>query len=192
MDIILELFLVFFKIGLFSFGGGLGMIPLIIDEVTKRNWMSYEGVINFVGIAESTPGPIAVNIATLIGVEQAGILGGAVATLGVVLPSFIIILLIASVLTNLVKNKIFKAVFSGFKPVVVGLIIGMGFILLYNNVLIIDNNDFNSITFEFKSLIISIIIAILYLLYRKIFKKKMSPFILIIASAILGLLIYSF
>lgn len=192
MDIILELFLVFFKIGLFSFGGGLGMIPLIIDEVTKRNWMSYEGVINFVGIAESTPGPIAVNIATLIGVEQAGILGGAVATLGVVLPSFIIILLIASVLTNLVKNKIFKAVFSGFKPVIVGLIIGMGFILLYNNVLIIDNNDFNSITFEFKSLIISIIIAILYLLYSKIFKKKMSPFILIIASAILGLLIYSF
>lgn len=192
MDIILELFLVFFKIGLFSFGGGLGMIPLIIDEVTKRNWMSYEGVINFVGIAESTPGPIAVNIATLIGVEQAGILGGAVATLGVVLPSFIIIILIASVLTNLVKNKIFKAVFSGFKPVVVGLIIGMGFILLYNNVLIIDNNDFNSITFEFKSLIISIIIAVLYLLYRKIFKKKMSPFILIIASAILGLLIYSF
>ena len=112
MNIILELFLVFFKIGLFSFGGGLGMIPLIIDEVTVRNWMTYEGVINFVGIAESTPGPIAVNIATLIGVQQAGIIGGAAATLGVVLPSFIIILLIASVLTNLVKNRIFKAVFS--------------------------------------------------------------------------------
>ena len=104
MHILLELFLVFFKIGLFSFGGGLGMIPLIIDEVTIRNWMAEPEVINFLGIAESTPGPIAVNIATLIGVEQAGILGGAVATLGVVLPSFIIILLIASVLTNLVKN----------------------------------------------------------------------------------------
>lgn len=191
MNIILELFLVFFKIGLFSFGGGLGMIPLIIDEVTVRNWMTYEGVINFVGIAESTPGPIAVNIATLIGVQQAGIIGGAAATLGVVLPSFIIILLIASVLTNLVKNRIFKAVFSGFKPVIVGLIIGMGIILLYNNILIIDNNDFNSATFDYKSLSISIIIGILYLLFPKVFKKKMSPFILIMASAALGLIIYS-
>ena len=191
MNIILELFLVFFKIGLFSFGGGLGMVPLIIDEVTVRNWMTYEGVINFVGIAESTPGPIAVNIATLIGVQQAGIIGGAAATLGVVLPSFIIILLIASVLTNLVKNRIFKAVFSGFKPVIVGLIIGMGIILLYNNILIIDNNDFNSATFDYKSLLISIIIGILYLLFPKVFKKKMSPFILIMASAALGLIIYS-
>lgn len=192
MHILLELFLVFFKIGLFSFGGGLGMIPLIIDEVTIRNWMDEPEVINFLGIAESTPGPIAVNIATLIGVEQAGILGGAVATLGVVLPSFIIILLIASVLTNLVKTRAFKAIFTGFKPVVIGLIVGMGIILLYDNIFVIDNNDPNSVTFDFKSLIISIIIGIIYIIYPKIFKKKMTAIILILLSAAFGIIMYSF
>ena len=89
--LILKLFLVFFKIGLFTFGGGYAMIPLIKSEVVTRGWLLEEEVISFIAISESTPGPFALNMATFIGTSQAGILGALTVTLGVVLPSFIII-----------------------------------------------------------------------------------------------------
>lgn len=96
--LLLKLFGVFFKIGIFTFGGGYAMIPLIQEEVMKYNWVdSYNSLIDFIGISQSTPGAFAVNIGTFIGFEQAGILGAIFATLGVVLPSFIIILIIAMV-----------------------------------------------------------------------------------------------
>ena len=91
--IYLQLFLTFLKIGAFTFGGGYAMIPLIRESVLGYGWLSEEQILNFIAIAESTPGPIAVNMATFVGASQAGILGALVATLGVVLPSFIIILL---------------------------------------------------------------------------------------------------
>ena len=91
--IYLQLFLTFLKIGAFTFGGGYAMIPLIRESVLGYGWLSEEQILNFIAIAESTPGPIAVNMAAFVGASQAGILGALVATLGVVLPSFIIILL---------------------------------------------------------------------------------------------------
>ncbi len=91
--IFLDLFWTFFKIGLFTFGGGYAMLPLIQAEVAAHGWLSTESLLNFVAVSESTPGPFAVNIATYIGSEMGGIPGAACATLGVALPSFIIILI---------------------------------------------------------------------------------------------------
>ena len=99
MPILLDLFVTFFKLGLFTFGGGYAMIPLVTDEVISHGWMSYQEIMNFIAVAESTPGPIAINMATFVGATQGATLGGVgfsilgalVATLGVVLPSFFII-----------------------------------------------------------------------------------------------------
>ena len=128
--IYLTLFLEFFQVGLFTFGGGLAMIPLIEDIVVKYGWLTETEFYNFVGVCESTPGPIAINMATYIGSLQGGILGSIMATLGVVLPSFFIILLIASVLKNMTENRFFIGFIKGVKPIVVGLIASMGFMLL--------------------------------------------------------------
>ena len=122
MHILLELFLVFFKIGLFSFGGGLGMVPLIIDEVTIRNWMTKPEVINFLGIAESTPGPIAINSATFVGYRVAGVFGAACATFGVVLPSYLLISAIAYLLREFYDYRAVRYAFYGIRAGVLALI----------------------------------------------------------------------
>ena len=101
--IYLELFLTFFQVGAFSFGGGYGMIAMIRELTLMHGWLTESELINFIAVAESTPGPIAVNMATFVGSSQGGILGSLCATLGVVLPSFIIIVLIASLMTKLLK-----------------------------------------------------------------------------------------
>ena len=106
--IYLQLFYEFFKIGLFTFGGGYAMIPLVKDTVITNSWLLENEFYDLLGICESTPGPIAINMATFVGSYQGGILGSAVATLGVVLPSFIIILLVAAILKNFIENKYFK------------------------------------------------------------------------------------
>ena len=93
--IYLKLFLTFFKIGLFTFGGGYAMLPLIQQQVVEKQWMTLERVNQFVSISESTPGPFAVNMATYVGAEMGGVFGSVCATLGIVLPSFIVILIVA-------------------------------------------------------------------------------------------------
>ena len=98
-----KLFLTFLEIGAVSFGGGYGMISLIREAVLSNHWLTESEFINFIAVSESTPGPLAVNMATFIGSSQGGVLGSLLATLGVVLPSFVIILLIAAVLSNLLK-----------------------------------------------------------------------------------------
>lgn len=122
--IYLELFLTFFKIGLFTFGGGYAMLPLIEEEITANGWMELEQLVNFIAVSESTPGPFAINIATYVGsqVGHIGILGSACATLGVVLPSFIVILIVAKIYDKFKNSKTVKGVMTGLKPAVVGLI----------------------------------------------------------------------
>ena len=132
MTLLLELFLTFLKIGAVSFGGGYAMIPLVTDEVISHGWMNYQEVMNFIAVAESTPGPIAINMATFVGATQGATLGGVgfsilgalVATLGVVLPSFFIILVIASIIKGLLQFAGVKAFLNGLRPVVIGLILG--------------------------------------------------------------------
>lgn len=119
----LTLFTTFFKIGLFTIGGGYAMIPLIQTEVIDRHgWMTLDQFTEFVGIAESTPGPFAINISTFCGMTTGGILGSVSATVGVVLPSMMIILLIAAVAGKVLSHWSVQAALRGAKPVVIGLI----------------------------------------------------------------------
>jgi len=120
--ILFEIFYTFFKIGAFTFGGGYAMLPLIQAEVAKKGWLEMADLINFVAVSESTPGPFAVNIATYVGTEMAGIAGAVCATLGVVLPSFVIILIVAKCFEKFRQNKIVSGCMFGLKCAVVGLI----------------------------------------------------------------------
>lgn len=183
--IYLTLFFEFFKIGLFTFGGGFAMIPLIKEVVFKYSWIPEGEFYDFIGICESTPGPIAINMATFIGSAQGGILGSALATLGVVLPSFFIILLIASILKNFTENRYFKGFLKGVKPVVIALITSTGFILLIKCIGYVSLKEFN---FNLNSTIIFAILLIISFIANKI-GKKLSAIKLIIISAILGIVI---
>lgn len=121
---LLALFYTFFKIGLFTFGGGYAMIPLIQRETAERHkWVSDDDILEIIAIAESTPGPIAVNSATFIGYKTAGVLGSVMATLGVVLPSFVIILLISFVLRQFQSIKAVAYAFNGIRAGVLALIL---------------------------------------------------------------------
>ena len=184
--IYLWLFLEFFKIGLFTFGGGYAMIPLIKETVIYHNWMPESEFYDFIGLCEASPGPIAVNMASFIGFNQAGILGSILATLGVVLPSFIIIVLVASILKSFIKNKKVQAFFDGVKPVVIGLISATGLVLLAKS---LGYMDLENISFNLKSLIICLSLVLFLLVHKIIFKKKMNNIIFIIISAVLGILI---
>ena len=120
--IYLELFWTFFLIGAFTFGGGYAMLPLIQIEVVNKGWLANEAVVNFIAVSESTPGPFAINMATYVGSEMGGILGSACATLGVVMPSFIIILIVAKCYDRFKNSKLVKGAMSGLKPAVIGMI----------------------------------------------------------------------
>lgn len=189
--ILFELFYVFFFIGLFTIGGGYAMIPMIKDEVVARGWMTMEELLNFFAIAESTPGPFAVNTATLVGFSQAGIVGSIVATLSVVLPSFIIILIIAKFITNFLKYKEVKWALDGVKPIIVGLIIGVVINLVVNNIFgLASILDVFKTTIDIKTIdYMSLIIMIAMFLLKMKF-KKLNPIYMIIISAILGIIIY--
>lgn len=184
--IYLELFLTFFKIGLFTIGGGYAMIPLISDSVVKSNWLTNEEFLNFLAVCESTPGPIAINMATFVGSSQGGILGSVCATLGVVLPSFIIILAILVLLKKFLKYKGVQGFLSGVRPCVVGLIIATA-ITIGMNTLMSFHSLGDKIEFQWKEIIIFLLIAATGFAYKKIRDKKISPILLICISAVLGI-----
>lgn len=120
--IYLELFLTFLKLGAFTFGGGMAMMPFIQQEAVDKWGFSAEEIIDFIAISESTPGPFAVNIATYVGAEMGGVLGSICATLGLVLPSFVIILIIAKCYEKFKTNKLVEGAMTGLRPTSVGLI----------------------------------------------------------------------
>lgn len=124
MHILLDLFLTFFKIGLFTFGGGYAMIS-VIDSicVDKKKWITHDEMMDVTVIAESTPGPISINCATFVGFKQAGVLGGVLATLGVILPSFVIIYAISMFLDHFLEITIIANAFKGIK-------IGVGILIV--------------------------------------------------------------
>lgn len=189
--IYLKLFLTFLEIGAVSFGGGYGMISLIREKALLNGWLTEEELLNFIGVAESTPGPIAVNMATFVGSSQGGILGSLVATAGVVLPSFIIILIIAALIKNLLKYKGVNAFLSGIKPCVIGLIFATAVTMLLSKLL--SFTDFNSkITPDFFAMLIFLLLIVVSVLWKKIKKEKISPILLIVISAFLGMMIYPF
>lgn len=186
----LKLFLTFLQIGAFSFGGGYGMISLIREKVLEHGWLTEEELLNIIAVAESTPGPIAVNMATFVGSSQGGILGAILATLGVVLPSFIIILLIAALIRNLLKYAGVKAFLGGIRPCIVGLILATA-ITMFMKVAIGFIRFESPISPDFKGIIIFAILIAIAIIGKQIFKKKPSPILMILISAMLGILMYS-
>ncbi len=176
------LFLTFFKIGAFTFGGGYAMLPLIEEEVIKNGWMYMEELVDFIAISESTPGPFAINISTYVGSEVAGVLGAVFATLGVVLPSFIIILIVARFYMKFKENYIVAGAMRGLKPAVVGLI-GAAVISIINSVFF-PNGIYPQLFIEYSFLCSATIFIIVLILAL----KKVNPILLIVISAVLGIL----
>jgi len=185
----LELFLTFLKIGAVSFGGGYGMIALIKETVINNGWLTNDEFLNFLGVAEATPGPLAVNMATFVGGETLGLPGAALATLGVVIPSFIIILIISVNLNKMLENKLISTCLNKLTPTIIALILSTGLILFLNTIF-----NFSSIssafTFDLFGLLIFLIIACFTFIYYKIFKKVPSFIFLILLSGALGIIFY--
>ena len=192
--IYLELFLTFFKIGIVSFGGGYAMLALMRDEIMAHGWLGDEMIKNFIGISESTPGPISVNMATFVGSSQAGFLGALCATLGLILPSFIIILIIAALLKSLMKNVYVNGALEGAQPVAVGLIAATGISFMisivfpsFGNINILE--AVKNIKTDVETYIMAALIFIFMLVFKKIKKKQPSPVLLILVAALLGVVI---
>ena len=178
--IYLKLLLSFLKIGAFTFGGGYAMLPLIMETVTEMGWMSEEELIDFVAVAESTPGPFAINIATYVGSETAGFFGAVCATLGVILPSFVIILILAKGYEKFRKSKLVSGAMTGLKPVVVGLI-GAAILTIAVKALQLSAFGF---TAEFGlSLLFSLIVLVPAVILAF---KKVHPIFIVLLSAGLG------
>lgn len=188
--IYLKLFITFLKIGAVSFGGGYGMISLIRESVLENNWLTESEFMSFIAVSESTPGPLAVNMATFIGSSQGGAVGSFVATLGVVLPSFFIILIIASVLKNLLKYKSVQAFLNGVRPCIIGLILATSITMGLSTFFEITTIK-NGFSFNIRKLIALPILICLSIIYKKIKKKSISPIFIILISAILGMVLYS-
>ena len=185
-----KLFLTFFEIGAVSFGGGYGMISLIREMTLANGWLTENELLNFIAVSESTPGPIAINMATFIGSSQAGILGSFVATLGVVLPSFIIILIIVSLIRGFLKYPAVDSVLSGIRPCVVGLIIATAVIMFLSSIMNYKNIKSGFEPDIIALLIFAVIFAIGYL-YKHFKGKNISPILLIVISAVLGGVLYT-
>ncbi len=179
--IYLLLFLTFFKIGAFTFGGGYAMIPLIQQEVIGHGWLTSEDIVNFIAISESTPGPFAINMATFVGVRTGGFFGAVCATLGVVLPSFIIIMLVAKFYLKFKSSKTVNACMNGLRPAVIGLIgsaaLSIAAEVFFPNTITLSH--FISYYFITSLLIFALCLFMIF--------KKISPIIVIAVAATLGI-----
>ncbi len=166
----------FFKTGLFSIGGGLATIPFLKSMGEKYNWFSVSDLTNMIAVSESTPGPIGVNMATYVGRTVEGVLGGILATLSLVLPSFLVILIVARVLDKFNESKLIKDVFYGLRPAALGMICAA--------VITIFETTF-FIAFDIKKVILFLLLTF------GVFKFKKHPIIYILIGAAFGM-IFSF
>ena len=166
--IYLKLFWDFFKVSCFTFGGAYGAIPLIRDMVLGNGWIDEERLSYMIAISESTPGPIMVNMATYIGNDQAGFWGSLLATVGVVLPAYLVIMLVIGILKNAIGNKYVQAVLRGLKPCVVGIVLGTGSYMVIRNVLPGDS-------FDLRGLLVTAGLGAALWLWPKLTKKSSPP-----------------
>lgn len=174
-----ELFLGFLQVGCFAFGGAYGAIPLIRDIVLRYGWLTEDSLTYMIAVSESTPGPIMVNLATYVGSNQAGFWGALLATLAVVLPSFVIILLVMIAMRSVLKNPWVQALLRGMKPSVIGIILATGLQMVVKNALPVQSLDL-------RGLLLTVVLAGLMFLP----KKKPTPIQLILAAACMGMVVY--
>ena len=183
--ILLDLFIGFFKIGCFAFGGAYGAVPLIRDVVLSSGWLEEEMITWMIAVSESTPGPIMVNMATYVGSSQAGIAGALTATFAVVLPSFIIILLAAAVLKTVLKDPFVQAVLRGLKQCMTGIILATGVWMIIRNGFVIREGGI-----QLRPLLLTLVLGALFYGSKKIKKGGISPILLICLSALAGIIAY--
>lgn len=171
--IIFELFISFLKIGAFSFGGGYAMLPLIEKEIIEvHKWLTLPEFIDILAVVEMTPGPVAINSATFLGYKVAGVLGSIVATTAVVLPSIVVILIIAHFLSKFKTSPYVEWAFKGIRPVVLGLIVTASLTVSKNSIL------------DIKSFVLMIV-----LFYLTSF-KNLHPILTIVIAGVVGAVIY--
>lgn len=180
--IYLELFYTFFTIGLFTFGGGYAMLPLIQQRVVENGWMSIEEIVDFVAVSESTPGPFAVNIATYVGTETGGIFGAICATLGVAMPSFLVILIVAKCYLRFKESKLVSSAMFSLRATVVGLMAGALWGML-------PTVFFHSAPIAWENVLKPEFLcsAGIFATMLVLALKKVSPIIIIVCSAAVGI-----
>lgn len=184
--ILVELLIGFLRIGCFSFGGAYGAIPLIREVVLSYGWLDEETLSYMIAVSESTPGPIMVNMATYIGATQAGVPGALVATAAVVLPAFLIVLILMTVMKNLLKNSAVQAMMSGLKVCVTGIILATGaYMILVNCVGRIADASVDP-----AAVVLTAVLAAVCFGSGKLFKKSVSPIVLICLAGAAGVLLY--
>lgn len=182
--IYMQLFYEFFKVGLFAVGGGLAALPFLYNISDTTAWFTHTQLADMVAISESTPGPIGINMATYVGYTTAGIAGSVIATFAMVLPSLIIVLIVARFLQSFRDNKIVQSVFYGLRPASVGLIMSAGFAVLKISLLDLSlyeqtNQLLDAV--QWKALALAVV---LYFVLRK---WKLHPIVVIAASAVIGI-----
>ena len=188
--IYLQLFLTFLKVGAFAFGGGYAMLSLIGDSVLKYGWMTEEELLNFVGVETVIPGPIAVNMATYIGYEQGGFLGALLATIGVVLPSFIIILVVAACIKNLLKYPPVKTFIASMRPALGGLIVSVAVTMALRVFLGIDTVSTITISFDWRTLVVLAMVIAIPIIWKRMKKEEFSALLLVVISGLIGMLLF--
>lgn len=189
---LLRLFWEFFKTGLFAVGGGLATLPFLYDMSDKTGWFTHAQLADMIAVSESTPGPIGVNMATYVGFTTQGVLGSVVATLGLVTPSVIIILLIAKALSAFRQNKYVDAAFYGLRPCSVGLIAAAGVLVLkialFDSELLAATGNFLS-ALDLKAVALAAVLLVLTRFVPKL--KGVHPIVFILSSAVVGI-VFSF
>lgn len=192
MSLYLRLFWEFFKTGLFAVGGGMATLPFMYDISDKTGWFTHSMLADMVAVSESTPGPIGVNMATYVGFVTGGIPGAVVATVGLVTPSVIVILLIARVLKAFRENQYVDAGFYGLRPCSVGLIAAAGVLViklaLFNTELYASTGALLDL-FNLKALILAAVLLVATRCIKKL--KGLHPIVFILASAVIGI-VFSF
>ena len=188
--IYLQLFFTFLKVGAFAFGGGYAMLSLIGDSVLKYGWMTEEELLNFVGVETVIPGPIAVNMATYIGYEQGGFLGALLATIGVVLPSFIIILIVAACIKNLLKYPPVKTFIASMRPALGGLIVSVAVTIALTVFFGIDTVSTINLSFDPRTLVVLAVVIAIPIIWKRIKKKEFSSILLVVISGVVGMLLF--
>ena len=189
--IYLRLFWEFFKTGLFAVGGGLATLPFIYDMSDRTGWFTYQQIADMIAVSESTPGPIGINTATYVGFITAGVPGALVATIGLVTPAIIIILIIATCLKKFRENKYVENAFYGLRPASTALIAAAGFSVVMMT--LVDKEAYKASgnlldLFSWKGIALAAVIWLLTNVVKP--TKKLHPVLYIAASAAVGLLIF--
>lgn len=188
--IFFELFYTFFMIGLFTFGGGYAMIPMIQEQVVSKGWISQSALTDFIAVSEVTPGPFAINISTFVGNTVAGPFGAVLSTLGVILPSLIIIIIVAMILNKFMKNRFVQGALNGVKPIVLALILSTA-LLLFIKVIFFGGNSLQSeLQLDKRSLVLFIMLAGFLFIYYRVKKKNLGAIPLLGISALFGIIIF--